>query len=344
MTDSPDLLVVGPSWVGDMVMAQSLYKLLKQRNAATRIDVLAPAWSLPLLERMPEVRRGIELPLGHGELGLRKRHRLGRSLAGRYGRAIVLPRSLKSALVPWWAGIPRRTGFRGEWRFGLINDMRPCDARRLDQTVKRFIALGLEADETALPVPPRPALATDPAGCKAVLERFGLTAAEPVVALMPGAEYGPAKQWPPDLFAGLAARLGAHGADVWILGSAGEAALGEAIAAKARSARVRNLCGATALVEAVDLLAQTSVAVSNDSGLMHIAAAVGTHVVAIYGSSTPDFTPPLTPDRTIHYRRLACSPCFARECPLGHRNCLRGIDVETVAASVEAKLACFGER
>jgi heptosyltransferase-2 len=158
---------------------------------------------------------------------------------------------------------------------------------------------------------------------------------------MPGAEYGPAKQWPIESFAVLARDLGAQGANVWILGSAKEAALGEAIeqaAGPAAGTRVRNLCGATALVEAVDLLALAQVAVSNDSGLMHIAAAVGTHVVAIYGSSTPDFTPPLTAQATIHYQRLSCSPCFARECPLGHLNCLKGIDAQAVAASVMQQL------
>lgn len=338
MTKPEDVLVVGPSWVGDMVMAQALYKLLKHRDGGVAIDVLAPAWSVPLLQRMPEVRRGIELPLAHGELGLSKRRRLGRSLTGRYRRAIVVPRSFKSALVPWWAGIPTRTGFRGEWRFGLINDMRPFDAGRLDQTVKRFVALGLDAGEAELPPPPKPVLSVDPGATRTVLERLGLATDVPVVAMMPGAEYGPAKQWPAASFAALAARLASRGAHVWILGSAGEAALGAAIAEGAGSAGVRNLCGETALVEAVDLLAQASVAVSNDSGLMHIAAAVGTHVVAIYGSSTPDFTPPLTPDCTVHYRRLPCSPCFARECPLGHLDCLRGIDVDAVAVSVERRL------
>jgi heptosyltransferase-2 len=327
-----------------MVMAQSLYKLLRAREPGLAIDVLAPPWSLPLLDRMPEVRRGIELPLAHGELGLAARRAVGRSLRGRYSRAIVLPRSLKSALVPWFARIPRRTGFRGEWRYGLINDRRPFDPGRLDQTVKRFLALGLESGETELPPPPKPALASD-AGAKAgVVARLGLSLERPVVALMPGAEYGPAKQWPPESFAALAAELALREINVWILGSAKEASLGASIETGARSSRVRNLCGTTALVDAVDLLALSAVAVSNDSGLMHVAAAVGTAVVALYGSSTPDFTPPLTVRASIHYRRLACSPCFARDCPLGHRDCLRGIDVESVAGSVERALATAADR
>lgn len=338
MTASSAILVVGPSWVGDMVMAQSLYKLLRAREPGAEIDVLAPSWSLPLLERMPEVRRGIELPVGHGELALGARRALGRSLRGRYARAIVLPRSLKSALVPWFARIPRRTGYRGEWRFGLISDRRPFDERRLDQTVKRFLALGLDEGESGLPPTPEPRLASDASSRAAVVQRLGLSTDSAVVALMPGAEYGPAKQWPPESFAALAARLAERGARVWILGSAKETALGDSIATAAGSTRVQNLCGRTALVDCVDLLAQSSAAVSNDSGLMHVAAAVGTEVVALYGSSTPDFTPPLTSRASIHYRRLECSPCFARDCPLGHRDCLRGIEVATVAASVEKAL------
>jgi heptosyltransferase-2 len=342
VTGPSDLLIVGPSWVGDMVMAQSLYQLLHSRNPAASIDVLAPGWSLPLLGRMPEIRAGIELPLAHGELGWGRRRAVARGLAGHYRQAIVLPRSLKSALVPWFARIPRRTGFRGEWRYGLINDVRPFDPTRLDQTVKRFLALGLDGGETALPAAPPPRLRTNAAATQRTLANLGLTLRHPVVALMPGAEYGSAKQWPAEAYARLAARLAAAGIDVWILGSAKEMALGDAIASTAASARVRNLCGRTALVDAVDLLGVTDVAVTNDSGLMHVAAAVGTHVVALYGSSTPDFTPPLTSDATVHYRRLACSPCFARECPLGHLECLKGIDVADVALSVERQIDLRG--
>jgi heptosyltransferase-2 len=339
VTASEKLLVVGPSWVGDMVMAQSLYKLLKARDPSIEIDVLAPAWSLPLLERMDEISTGIELPLGHGKLGIGERRRLGRSLRGRYRRAIVLPRSLKSALVPWFAGIARRTGFRGEWRYGLINDMRAFDPVRLDQTVRRFVALGLGPDESELPEPPEPSLRIDGAARDRMAERLNIEKLRPVVALMPGAEYGPAKQWPADKFATLASRITDLGAQVIILGSAKEAAVGAEIERGSGSAHVRNLCGETTLVEAVDLLAAARAAVSNDSGLMHIAAAVGTHVVAIYGSSTPDFTPPLTSNAQVHYRRLSCSPCFKRECPLGHLDCLNGISVETVFAGLVPRLA-----
>ncbi len=317
---TPTTLIVGPSWVGDMVMAQALFKLVEAEGQV--IDVLAPAWSLPIVARMPEVRDGIASETGHGELGFGKRRRIAKSLRDKaYDRAIVMPRSFKSALIPWIAGIPRRTGFRGEARFGLINDVRTLDRKVLDQTVKRFVALGI-AEGEALPPAPQPALETRADHQREVVARLALDTGRPVVAMMPGAEYGAAKCWPLDHFTDLAARLDDSGYAVWVLGSEKDAAAGEAIAE--RSAAV-NLCGKTSLEDVIDLLGLCEQAVSNDSGLMHVAAAVGIHVHGIYGSSSPDFTPPLTERRDIHYLRLDCSPCFKRECPLGHLDCLNGI-------------------
>lgn len=328
------ILVVGPSWVGDMVLAQSLFITLKQQSPATEIDVLAPGWSLPLLERMPQVRRGIELPIGHGELGLARLWQLGRRLRGeRYDRAIVLPRKFKAALVPWFAGIPQRTGFRGELRYGLINDARPLDRSVLKQTVQRFVALGLPSVPAAAPPTPSPRLRVDETRRGELAGRLGLKLDRPVIAFMPGAEYGPAKQWPADYYAQLARELAASGHHVWIFGSAKEAALGEEIRAKANGAPI-SLCGRTALAEVVDLLSLCDSAATNDSGLMHVAAAVGVRLVAIYGSSTPDYTPPLTPKQHVLYLRLSCSPCFERTCPLGHYNCLRQITPEQVLAAL----------
>lgn len=323
-------LVVGPSWVGDMVMAQALFKHLRSRDPARSIDVLAPGWSLPVVARMPEVREGIAAATGHGELGLGKRLAIGRSLRGRYDHAIVLPRSFKAALVPWFARVPRRTGFRGESRFGLINDMRPFDKSILDQTVKRFVALGTERGES-LPTAPFPALAIDAGNQRSVIARLGLDTGRPVVAFMPGAEYGPAKCWPHDQFAELARMLDGDGFAVWILGSEKDRAAGDAIAS--RSSAI-NVCGKTSLADVIDVLAFVRQAVSNDSGLMHIAAAVGTHTHGIYGSSSPHFTPPLTARRDIHWLDLDCSPCFERECPLGHLNCLKQLTPGSVFAAI----------
>jgi heptosyltransferase-2 len=336
VTPSPKLLVVGPSWVGDMVMAQALYRQLAQRSPRPEIHVLAPAWSLPLLERMPEVSRAIELPAGHGELALRKRYRLGRSLrSADYAQAIVLPRSWKSALVPYFARARRRTGYRGEWRYGLINDMRRFDPARLDQTVKRFGTLGTPVDGSAPPAIEAPRLRVQPDNL-ARLERslaLGSRAGSPI-ALLPGAEYGPAKRWPVGHFAALAERLAQSGRQVWVLGSAKETALGEQIAAR-KPHSIVNLCGRTSLADAVDLLSACPVAVSNDSGLLHIAAAVGCYVVALYGSSSPDFTPPLTRRKRIFHLGLECSPCHQRSCPLQHLRCLNEISVDEVLAAVD---------
>ena len=319
-------LVVGPSWVGDMVMAQALFKLLKARHPERPVDVLAPGWSLPVVARMPEVREGIAAETGHGELGLGKRRAIGKLLRGRYDHAIVLPRSFKAALVPWFARVPRRTGFRGESRFGLINDMRPFDKSVLDQTVKRFVALGIENDEPLPPIP-YPVLSIDAGNQRAVIDRLDVATSKPVIAFMPGAEYGPAKCWPHDQFAELARLLDSDGFTVWVLGSDKDRPAGDTIASQSK---VINLCGRTTLADVIDLLAYAQQAVSNDSGLMHIAAAVGTHTHGVYGSSSPRFTPPLTDRRDIHWLELDCSPCFERECPLGHLNCLKQLSPGSV--------------
>jgi heptosyltransferase-2 len=331
------ILVVGPAWVGDMVMAQSAFRVLRERFPGAAIDVLAPPWSGPLLARMPEVRHALEMPLGHGQFGLRRRWSIGRGLVAQsYGRAIVMPRSLKSALVPWIAGVPVRTGFRGELRYGLLNDLRNLDRARLDQTVKRFVSLALPPGEP-LPEPlPLPRLRVDPANRDRLLRELDLRAG--AIALMPGAAYGPAKCWPLEHFGSLARDLARDGTGVWILGAASDRPAGELIRAHGGDT-VQNLCGLTGLADAVDLLSAASAAVTNDSGLMHVAAAAGTHVVAIYGSSSPAFTPPLTPDRSIHYLGLDCSPCFQRDCPLGHLRCLRDIRPAQVAAALRQRLA-----
>ena len=337
------ILIVGPAWIGDMVMAQSLFKLLKRQNPSASIDVVAPAWSEPLLQRMDEVRDTVTMPVGHGRLGLRKRFDIGRSLQDiGYDRAIVVPRSLKSALVPFFARIRRRTGFRGEMRYGLLNDVRKLDRTFLDQTVKRLMALGLPPDSD-LPDPPQPSLRIDEANRTQLLNQFGIDGECGLVALMPGAAYGPAKCWPIDSFGELAGQLTHAGHVVIVLGSEAEREIGEQIRNIAGEP-VRNLCGATRLEDAVDILSAAGAAVSNDSGLMHVAAASGTHVVGLYGSSSPHFTPPLTDRKSICYLGLECSPCFSRECPLGHLRCLTEIRPDDVFEKVSEVLATAPNR
>lgn len=319
------ILIVGPAWIGDMVMAQALFKALRSTRPDAAIDVLAPGWSLPLLARMPEVRRGIEMPLGHGRLDLGTRYRLGRQLRQQhYSQSILLPNSLKSALVPWFAGIPRRTGWRGEMRYGLLNDLRVLDKQRYPLMVERFVAL---AYAPAAPLPdrlPRPALTVDAAATAPLLQEFGLEGA-PFLALCPGAEFGPAKRWPESHYAAVAVAMLRRGWRVAIFGSANDRAVADNVVAlvpEAERAGVVNLAGATRLEQAIDLLAAATAVVSNDSGLMHIAAALARPLVVVYGSTSPAFTPPLADVVTILQLPVDCGPCFQRQCPLGHLKCL----------------------
>ena len=338
------ILVIGPSWVGDMVMSQSLFRLLKARRPEPQLHVLAPAWTRPLLERMPEVARAIDMPLGHGRVGLGARWRLGRALrAEGYAEAIVLPNSFKSALVPLFARIPRRSGWRGEARCWILNDCRVLDKARYPLMVQRFAALALPP---GAPLPdrlPYPALATRP-DIEALRTRFAL-AASPALALCPGAEFGPSQQWPPGHYAALAARAVADGRDVWLFGSANDRPAAAAILAAlapAQRQRCRDFTGRTTLAEAIDLLSLAQAVVSNDSGLMHVAAALGRPLVVVYGSSSPGFTPPLaTRVRTLALG-LDCSPCFARRCPLGHHRCMRELGPERVWRAL-AELAAESE-
>ena len=330
------ILVVGPAWVGDMVMAQSLFKVLKQENPSAQIDVLAPAWTEPVLSRMPEVRSAIPLPLGHGQLGLVARWRLGRSLRQyQYDRAIVLPRSLKAAIVPYAARAKKRTGFLGEQRWFLLNDIRALDKKALPKTIDRFIALGLEKNSPLPSNLPQPLLTTDKQNALRALERVGHKLSEKkTLGICPGAEYGPAKRWPASYFAEVANKKLDEGWEVWLFGSEKDHPVTSVIM-RATGNRCVDLSGKTTIVEAVDLLAITSTVLTNDSGLMHVAAATGVPIVAIYGSSDPAHTPPLTNSAKILYLNLGCSPCFKRICPLGHTNCLIQISPEQVNEAVK---------
>jgi heptosyltransferase-2 len=329
------ILVVAPSWIGDMVLAQPLLKLLHSRHAGPALDVIAPRWTFPLLARMPEVRRAIESPFAHGDLRLGERRSLGRALATEaYDRAIVLPNTFKSALVPFFAGIRTRTGYVGELRHWLLNDARKLDKERMPQLAQRYAALALPRGEELTSPLPTPGLRVDEAARRAVLERLGLDRGKPAAALCPGAEFGPAKRWPARYFAELAQGLAAHGCAVWLIGSQKDRAIGTEIELAAGGV-CRNLCGDTSLEEAIDLLASCALVVSNDSGLMHVAAAVGRPLVALYGSSSPAYTPPLSSSARILKLDLPCSPCFQRECPLGHFNCMMQLAPDGVLAAID---------
>ena len=334
------LLVIGPSWIGDTILAQPLLRRMHERHADLAVDVLAPAWSLPLLRKMPEVAQAIASPFGHGELKLSARLALARTLREHgYDQALVLPNSFKSALIPWLARIPLRTGYVGEFRYPLLNDVRKLDERALPMMAERYAALAQPAAEPL--ARPLPALRLNAAPPAALLQRLQLSASLPLACVCPGAEYGPAKRWPPAYFAELAKRLTLDGYTVAIVGSRSDHAVGAQIE-QASGNSARNLCGQTTLDEAVDLLAAATLCVSNDSGLMHVAAAVGTPLLALYGSSSPRFTPPLSANALVLKLDLPCSPCYKRECPLQHFNCMVHLTPDHVYAAIARLPAAAG--
>jgi heptosyltransferase-2 len=332
----PKILIVAPNWIGDALLAQPLFARLRKKLPGVVIDALAPPWTAPVLRRMPEIDEVMAAPFDHGELALATRWRLGRSLRSRrYDEAIVLPNTFKSALVPFFAKIPLRSGFVGESRYGLLNLAHKLDAKRSPLMAERYAQLAEKPGTMpALPLP-ETKLEVDEANLAIALRRLGLSRAKPVVAFCPGAEYGPSKRWPARHFAALARKLGERGCAVWLFGSEKDRAIGEEIAAASEGAAT-NLCGRTDLASAIDLLSLAEVVVSNDSGLMHVAAGVGRPVVALYGSSSPEHTPPLARSHRIVRTGIYCSPCFARECPLGHFKCMNELAPERVMAEIAA--------
>ncbi len=335
-TNAPEkILILGPAWVGDMVLAQSLFRTLKKEHSNCQIDVAAPAWTLPLLERMPEVTKAISLPFKHGEFAFWKRIQFGKSLRNQgYTQAIILTNSLKSALLPFAAKIPQRTSFLGEMRYGLINDIRPLDKTKLPRTVDRFVSLGLAKNSVMPKKISNPQLSADKKNAIATLERLGKEKPRnKVLGLCPGAEYGEAKRWPAEYYAEVANAALKNGWEVWLFGSDKDVPATNAIN-DLSGHQCLNLGGKTKLGEAIDLMSLCDTVISNDSGLMHVAAALGKKLIAIYGSSDPHHTPPMSSKAVIEYLGLECSPCFERVCPLGHLNCLKQIKPEIVSSLI----------
>jgi heptosyltransferase-2 len=319
-------LVIAPQWIGDAVMTEPLLRRLHGRGE--RLAVGALPWVAPVYRAMPQVDTVIEFPFAHGGLQLGARRRLARQLHGQFDTAYVLPNSLKSALLPVLASIPRRVGYLGEARVGLLTH-RLKNPKDKPPMVAFYSALSGDAHVQG----DRPQLALPAAEVDAVLQQHGLARGAYVV-MAPGAEYGPAKRWPH--FGGLARLLARP---VLLLGSAKEAQLCEAICAEAPQ-HCRNLAGQTTLAQAFALIAGAGHVVSNDSGLMHVAAAFGVPQVALFGSSSPLHTPPLNAQAQVVWLKqdpgylppLDCSPCFQRECPLGHLRCLNDVTPQRVRA------------
>jgi len=327
------ILIVGPSWVGDMVMSQALFKAIKAQNPAATLEVLAPEWSRSLTERMPEVAQSITMPLKRGELKLATRYQLGKQLRDKYQRCFVLPNSFKSALIPFWAKIPRRLGWRGEWRYGLLNHVKVLNKTHYPKMVARYVALAGEEYDPRF----RPCLVVKQENVQAALLRHGLHTDLPILILCPGAEFGPSKRWPESYYGELANYYLAKGWQVWILGSAKDSEVVATIQQLTQHQSV-DLTGRTTLSEAIDLMSLARFVLTNDSGLMHIAAALDKPLIALYGSTDPHFTPPLSEKARIVQEKIGCSPCFKRRCPLTHHECMKRLTVEKVIHAIDLDL------
>lgn len=319
-------------------MSQSLYQLIKTRNPQAELHLLAPTWCLDVASRMPEISKTISLPGIHGKLQLKMRYLFAKKLQKEnYDHAFVLPNSLKSALVPWLSKIKKRTGFKGEMRYGLLNDLRRLDKEKLPLMVQRFAALAFDKHEPWQPNGyPTPKLVANSSSRDQLLEQYQLNTDSPILALAPGAAFGGSKCWPPEHYAALANHYLDRGTQVWLLASPKEARALDAInqACKGRAHQL----SAPKLGEKVDLLSLADCLVSNDSGLMHIGAALEIATIGIYGSTSPSFTPPLgQKSRIIEQQNLACRPCFKRQCPKEndeYLRCLKDIKPEALIKAV----------
>ena len=328
-------LVVAPQWIGDAVMTEPLLARLAARGE--QLTVAALPWVAPVYRAMPRVAEVIDLPFAHGRLDWAGRRRVAAQLRGRFDMAYVLPNSLKSALIPWLAGVPKRVGYLGEGRYVLLN-------QRLKRPAGRPPMVAFYSALAGQPVPSheRPQLRFDGAVLRAVTRAANLEQGA-YWAFAPGAEYGPAKCWPAAHYAALAASLFAqHGLAVLLMGSGKEAALCEAIAAAAPVA-CTVMAGKTSLIDAMALIAAARGVVSNDSGLMHVAAAFGVPQAAMFGSTSPEHTPPLNPRARVLWLKeelqLECSPCFARTCRFGHYRCLTELSPMRVESALSQALA-----
>ncbi|MES2151328.1 MAG: lipopolysaccharide heptosyltransferase II [Pseudomonadota bacterium] len=321
-------LVISPNWIGDAVMAQALLQRLRAQQPERPIDVLAPPSVAPVWRAMAEVDEVLETPFRHGALQLRERWKYAQLLRARgYADAYVLPNTLKYALIPWLAGIPKRVGYKGEMRHGLINLMHH-DETPPRPMVAFYAALALAPVKTLGQGAPRPRMQVGAQQIAEVCAKTGVDPARPLVVFAPGAEFGAAKRWPERHFAALAAAIVAEHphAQIALLGSPKDREVCERIT----GAQVINLAGTTRLEEAIALIARADAVVANDSGLLHIASALNRPVIALYGPTDPDHAPPFSDVARALSLRLACAPCRQRECPLGHQDCLQKLGAEVV--------------
>ena len=337
------ILIIAPNWIGDAVMTQPLLAHLKTQFPNSKIDVLASVWVAPIYRACTEVNEVITVQFEHKKLQWGLRKQLAKKIAGKkYQVCFVLPNSFKSALIPWLASIPFRIGYRGELRFGLLNLVleNPSKVNR-PPMVEHYLALSglLQEDQPLIPQQQTPKLNVSSAAKESVESKLSNLniPTQSLYIFCPGAEYGPSKRWPKDHFAKLAQELIQENSSnqIILLGGKGYQAISQEIALQAnQTTRIHNWSGTTTLDEAIALIGMAKAVISNDSGLMHIAAALRTPQVAIFGSSDPAHTPPLSNKAKVIWLNLPCSPCHKKECPLGHLRCLNDILPQQVLATL----------
>ena len=315
-------------------MSHSLIRRLARMHTAASIDVFSSHALIHIFEQMPEIDEIIENPFGHWQLNLRDRLEVARDIKSRrYDTTYVLPNSLKSALIPFFSKIPNRVGYTGEFRFGLINRRHTLDKNKYPLLASQYLQLAKTDLSESITFSEYPALTVAQRDLGPTLERFNIDPLRPYICLCPGAEYGPAKRWPQEHFTRLAQKLADNHFHTITLGGENDKKIG-AMIYKNTQQETQDLTGKTTVKEAIQLIAGATCVVTNDSGLMHVAAALRRPLIALFGSSSPEYTPPLSDKATVLTKALPCSPCFKRVCPLGHTNCLKDITVDEVFTNI----------
>jgi len=321
-------LIIPQYWLGDIIMTQALAKKIKSNEKKSKIDLLVPGIYAPLTNRMPEINECMVFNCNHKSLCLSERIRMSKMLKGKYDECIILSRSLKSSIIPLLASIPIRTGEIGEYRYFIINNIKKFSKDERRKSYLRFISM-YGQKEKKFDSKFYPTLASSKKNLEKISKKLNLNLNRPTVVFAPGSAYGPSKMWPKSKFISLAKRIIDENFQIWVMGNKNEKTLGDDICSSIKD--VTNLCGKTNIGDAVDLINHSEYCVSNDSGLMHLAAATKTKLIGIYGSTSPSYTPPLSINKNIFYENLECSPCFKKTCRFNHYNCLNKIQEEDVA-------------
>ena len=326
MSSKEKFLIIAPSWIGDLIISQSLIKYLKKEYQDCQIDIIVRPELVKLAKMMPEVQNIYSLDIEHKELGLIKRHILAKEIKKySYSTSIILPNSFKSAIIPWLANVPLRVGYNRELRLFLLNKKYSL-IKHKDSMVNRYLKLADGSYSDSI----RPSLVINRDLADSIGRKYLINNSKKNIVLCPEAEYGSAKRWPTNKWVQLANFYKEKNYNVYLLGKNKNLDIKYNSVLKKDS--VISLLGKTSLEEATYLLSLVDLVITNDSGLMHITASVNTNLISIFGSSSPFYTPPLMKDQfgEVVYKALKCSPCFKRECPLQHLNCLNHISAEEI--------------